>query len=154
MTLIIYHIKKRNEMIITDKIRAILGQISGIETVMYDSGFSANVRTDRKPTPAALLYLLSDWNIDISSGTAKEEAKIEVFFFDRATLDQKGEEKDEIVSRMETLAREFIVSVLSDRSMIVKEDTIRLRSAYGKFDAFVVGVSVEMTLELKQGSCI
>ena len=141
-------------MIITDKIRAILEQMSGVETVLYDSAWSTNVRIDRRPTPAALLYMLSDWDIDISSGTAREEAQIQVFFFDRAKLDQTGEEKDLIVSQMETLAREFITIVLGDKSMIVKEDAIKLRSCMGRFDAFCVGVTVEMTLAMKHGSCI
>lgn len=141
-------------MTLVNKIRAILGSIDDINTVMYDSGWSANVRIDRNPAPYALLYLLSDWTLDISKGVAKEGADIQVFFFDKANLDAKGEEKDLIVTQMELIAREFIRRVLADNTILVAEDTIKLRSSWGQFDKFCVGVSVSMKLEDKQGGCI
>jgi len=141
-------------MTLVNKIRAILGSIDDINTVMYDSGWSANVRIDRNPAPYALLYLLSDWTLDISKGVSKEGADIQVFFFDKANLDAKGEEKDLIVTQMELIAREFIRRVLADNTIIVAEDTIKLRSSWGQFDKFCVGVSVTMKLEDKQGGCI
>lgn len=151
-------------MQLTQKVLAILNgmlppehPIEGVEylqTVIYDSSWSTNVRIDRRPTPAALLYLVTDWSWDISHGTSKEAAELEVFFFDRAKFDAKGEEKDVIVSKMETYARDFLSRVLADHSIKVVDDTIRLRSAYGQFDSFVVGVSVHIKLELKQGECI
>ena len=141
-------------MTLVNKIRAILGSIDDINTVMYDSGWSANVRIDRNPAPYALLYLLSDWTLDISKGVAKEGADIQVFFFDKSNLDAKGEEKDLIVTQMELIAREFIRRVLADNTILVAEDTIKLRSSWGQFDKFCVGVSVTMKLEDKQGGCI
>ena len=121
---------------------------------MYDSGFSANVRIDRKEGPYALLYLLSDWAIDVSKGTAKESAEAEVFFFNTAKLDATGEEKDITVNEMETLALEFIGKVMSDRSVSVIDDKIKMRSTYGRFDKFCVGVSVHIKLEERQGTCL
>lgn len=141
-------------MTLVNKIKSILESISGVKTVIYDSGFSANQRIDRKPTPAALLYLLTDWSIDVSKGTAKEAAEAEVFFFDASKLDATGEQKDITVNEMETLALEFIAKVMSEKSISVKDDTIRMRSTYGKFDKFCVGVSVHIKLEEKQGTCI
>lgn len=151
-------------MTLVNKIRSILNSmltpehpVEGTEyinTVMYDSGWSANVRIDRNPAPYALLYLLSDWTLDISKGVAKEGADIQVFFFDKANLDAKGEEKDLIVTQMELIAREFIRRVLADNTIIVAEDTIKLRSSWGQFDKFCVGVSVTMKIEDKQGGCI
>ena len=151
-------------MKLTNKVLSILNSMlppetptEGVEylqTVLYDSAWSTNVRIDRRPTPAALLYLVTDWGLDIGSGTAKESAELEVFFFDRAKFDATGEEKDVIVSKMEKYAREFISLVLSDKSIRVLDDTVRLRSAYGQFDAFVVGVSVHLKLEVRQGECI
>lgn len=151
-------------MQLTTKILSILNSmlppetpIEGVEylqTVLYDSAWSTNVRIDRRPTPAALLYLVTDWNLDISHGTSKEAAELEVFFFDRAKFDAKGEEKDVIVSKMEAFARDFLGRVLSDPTIKVTDDSVRLRSSYGQFDAFVVGVSVHIKLELKQGECI
>lgn len=151
-------------MIIVDKIRTILNSMLPPQTpvegteyvkyVMYDSSFSANVRIDRNPSPIALLYLLSDWQIDVSRGTKKEGAEIQVFFADRAKFDCKGEDKDSIVKRMETLALDFISRVLAEKSLAVVDDTVKMRSSYGQFDAFMVGVSVTLRLEERQGSCI
>lgn len=152
-------------MVLVNKILSILNSmltpenpIEGVEylnTVMYDSGFSANVRIDRKPMPMALFYLLNDWSIDLSKSTAiKEAANIQIFFADTANFDAKGEDKDLIVSRMELIAREFIRKVLADRSIVVVDDKIKLQSSYGKFDKFVVGVSVSFKIEERQSSCL
>lgn len=126
-----------------------------LNTVMYDSGFSANVRIDRKPMPMALLYLLNDWTIDLTKATAvKEQANLQIFFADVANFDSKGEDKDIIVSRMETLAKEFIRKVLEDRSIVIVDDKIKIQSSYGKFDKFVVGVTVNLKIEERQPSCL
>ena len=152
-------------MVLVNKILSILNSmltpenpIEGVEylnTVIYDSGFSANVRIDRKPMPMALFYLLNDWSIDLSKSTAiKEAANIQIFFADIANFDAKGEDKDLIVSRMELIAREFIRKVLADRSIVIVDDKITLQSSYGKFDKFVVGVSVSFKIEERQSSCL
>lgn len=125
-----------------------------LQTVMYDSGFSANIRIDRKPTPAALLYLLNDWTLDVTQSTVKESANIEVFFFDRCQLDVKGEEKDLIIQKCETLAKEFLSEILADRSIRLVGDSVRIQSSYGKFDSFCVGVAVTLKIEEKQASCL
>lgn len=141
-------------MQLVNKIRGILSQMTGIQTVIYDNQFSSNLRVDRSPAPYAILYLLSDWTVDISSGVAKEGAQVQVFFADRAKFDCRGEEKDLIVTQMELIAREFIRRVLADNTIRVIDNTIKLRSSYGSFDAFIVGVSVTLNIELRQGGCI
>lgn len=141
-------------MDIKDKIITILNSISDIKTIIYDSGFSANVRIDRKETPAALLYLIKDWQLDISNGLQKEIANIQVFFFDRAKFDTKGEEKDVIVDSMSLIAKEFLSKLLADKTIEVEGDTIQMRSVFGQFDAFCVGVNVELRIKEKQGQCL
>lgn len=141
-------------MIITDKILSILRSMESLKTVIYDSGFSSNVRIDRQEDPIGLLYLLTDWNLDISSGIKKEIAEIEVFFCKRAKFDVKGEEKDVIVTEMASIAEDFISRVLADNTIKVVDDSITMRSSWGKFDAFCVGTSVKIRIEEKQGSCL
>lgn len=129
--------------------------VTYLQTILYDSGFSANVRIDRKPMPMALVYLLTDWNIDLSHGIAvKEQANIQVFFADVANFDAKGEDKDIIVNRMIALAREFLSKVLADKSIKLTDDVIRIQSSYGKFDKFVVGVTLNLKIEERQASCL
>lgn len=141
-------------MIITDKILSILRSMESLKTVIYDSGFSSNVRIDRQEDPIGLLYLLTDWNLDISSGIKKEVAEIEVFFCKRSKLDIKGEDKDVAVTEMAAIAEDFISRVLADTTLKVEDDSITMRSSYGRFDAFCVGVSVKIRIGEKQGQCI
>ena len=141
-------------MNLVDKVRDILSQLIDVKTVIYDSAWSANVRVDRKPAPYAILYLLSDWTIDVSKGNAKEGAELQIFFCDRAKFDATGEEKDVVVKQMEEIAKQFLYAVLHDRTITVVDDTVKMKSSYGQFDAFVVGVSVVLRIEEKQGSCL
>lgn len=136
------------------KILDILNDIDGIQTVMFDSGNSANVRIDRKPTPAALLYTLPDWKVDISRGTAKEKADIQVFFFERADFDSKAEDKLQIFENTNMLAREFIRELLSDGEIMVLDEEVKITSVFGQFDSFVAGCTVNITIEEKKPACL
>lgn len=136
------------------KILDILNGMTGIQTVIYDNGHSANVRIDRKPTPAALLYTLPDWTLDISKGTAKEKADIQVFFFERVDFDCKAEDKLQIFENTNSLAREFIRELLSDGDIRVLDDEVKITATYGQFDSFVAGCTVNITIEEKQPSCM
>jgi len=139
---------------LTNKVLAILNDIAGIQTVMFDNSHSTNVRIDRKPTPAALLYTLPDFKIEIGGGVAKERADIQVFFFDRVQFDSTAEAKLEIFENMGLFAREFIYRLLNEKSIIVLDDTVNITAAYGSFDSFVCGCTVQLTIEERQGSCI
>lgn len=137
-----------------NKLLAILNDIAEIQTVMFDNGSSSNVRIDRRPTPAALLYTLPDWTINVSKGNAVEGAEIQVFFFDRVNFDSKAEDKLTVFEDTELLAREFIYRLLNDSTIRVLDDTIKITASYGSFDSFVAGCVVNLTIEEKQGSCI
>lgn len=137
-----------------NKVLAILNDIAEIQTVLYDNGSSSNVRIDRRPTPAALLYTLPDWTINVSKGNAVEGAEIQVFFFDRVNFDSKAEDKLTVFEETELLAREFIYRLLNDSTIRVLDDTIKITASYGSFDSFVAGCVVNLTIEEKQGSCI
>lgn len=136
------------------KLQAILEDIAEIQTVLYDNSSSTNVRIDRKQTPAALIYTLPDWTINISKGNAVESAEIQVFFFDRVNFDSTAEDKLETFENMGEIAREFIYRLLNDSSIRVLDDTIKITACYGSFDSFVAGCVVNLTIEEKQGSCI
>ena len=144
-------------MIIPTKVLEILEtmRVAGdISTIMYDSPNSANVRLDDSPEPIALLYLISDWDIDIEHGVSKEIATVKLFFAKRAEFDVKGEEKDLIVSEMSLLGREFISNLLAEHDLRVVDDVIHMRNVWGKYDSFVCGVEISVKIEQKQGSCL
>ncbi len=137
-----------------NKVLDILNNIESIQTVLFDNGHSSNVRIDRNSTPAALLYTLPDWTLDISKGTAREKADIQVFFFDRVNFDSKAEDKLQIFENMNSLARDFISELLSDNEIRVLDDEVNIKAVYGEFDAFVCGCVVNITIEEKQGECL
>ena len=139
---------------LTNKILAILNDIAGIQTVMFDNSHSANVRIDRNSTPAALLYTLPEWFLDIGHGSSKERAEIQVFFFDRVNFDSKAEDKLNTFENMGEISREFIYRLLNDSTIRVIDDSVKITAAYGSFDSFVAGCVVNLTIEEKQGSCI
>lgn len=136
------------------KVLDILNNIESIQTVMYDNGSSSNVRIDRNSTPAALLYTLPDWKLDISHGNAIESAEIQVFFFERVNFDSKAEDKLTVFENMNSLAREFIRELLADSEIKVLNDEVKITSVFGQFDSFVAGCNVNLTLEEKQPSCL
>jgi hypothetical protein len=139
---------------LTNKVLAILNDIAGIQTVMFDNSHSTNVRIDRKPTPAALLYTLPEWFLDIGHGSSKERAEIQVFFFDRVNFDSKAEDKLNTFENMGEIAREFIYRLLNDNTVRVLDDTVKITATYGEFDSFVCGCTVNLTIEEKQGECL
>ena len=139
---------------LTNKILAILNDIAGIQTVMFDNSHSANVRIDRNSTPAALLYTLPEWFLDIGHGSSKERAEIQVFFFDRVNFDSKAEDKLNTFENMGEISREFIYRLLNDSTIRVIDDEIKITACYGEFDAFVAGCTVNITIQMKQGECI
>ena len=141
-------------MIIIDKVLTILRSMTSIKTVLYQSGFSANVTLDRKEGPIALTYLMTDYDIDISKGVAKESTNIEIFFCNRTKLDITGDQKDTLINGMSLIAREFLSKLLADKAIYVVDDSIKVRCNYGKFDCFVAGVSLNLRLKERQGDCI
>lgn len=141
-------------MEIVNKVKDILNSIEGLKTVLYQSGFSANVTLDRKETPAALLYLLTDFDIDLSNGLSKESCDLEIFFCERTKFDITGDQKDTIINNCTALAKEFISKLLAEKTLYINQDSIHCKCSYGKFDAFVAGVSVELRIEERQGSCL
>lgn len=141
--------------VIVDKVLQVLNSLNGVNTVMYDSGFSANVRIDRATPPFALLYLINQWNVDIAKTTSvKETANIQVFFFEPVNFGAKGEEKDIVVKKMYEIARDFIREMLEIKGLTINGTNVPISSSYGKFDKFCAGVVVELSLTEIQGKCL
>lgn len=140
--------------ILVNKVLEILGNMSDIDYVMFDNNMGANVRIDRKNGVGALLYTMPDWTLDISKGQKKENLEIEVFIFKPIAFDCKGEDKIDTIEEMSIISYDFISELLNDGDIRVLDDSINVKSCYGQFDKFVAGVSVQIRIEEKQGSCL
>lgn len=141
-------------MNIKDKIITILNSISDLKTIIYDSGYSSNVRLDRGSVPACIFYLIKDYELDLSKGIQREIANIQLFFCDRVNLDAKGEEKDVIVENMSIIAKEFLYKLIAEGNLNIENDSVKLRTTWGEFDCFVAGMNIELKISEKQGSCL
>lgn len=141
-------------MQIVDNILSKLNSIDGLETVFYESGWGTNLRIDRKPTPAAVLYLIQGFEIGLKGGIRKDNVDLEVFFFDRIDLSAKGEAVQAKMDELLPLVNGFVSLLVSDKTLVLDGDTIKVQAAYGQFDTHVCGWSLQLKLTEKQGHCI
>lgn len=140
-------------MKIVENILDILRSMDGIGSVKYESPGYVNIKIDRSPAPYAILYLLTDMEIDLSRGYAVEGCDVEVFFADLVKFDADGPTHQAVVDRMLGIARQFISLLLAERGLKFDEK-IELKTALGKFDKNVTGVSLFLHVEERQGSCV
>lgn len=140
-------------MRIVDRILDILDSMEAVQTVLHESPSYTNIKVDRKPAPYAILYLLTDMEIDLSRGYAVDGCDVEVFFADLVKLDADGPTHQAVVDRMAAVARQFVSLLLADKSLRFG-DKVELKTAYGRFDKNVTGVSLLIHAEDRQGSCV
>lgn len=138
-------------MELQDKILAILNSMQEISTVIYGSGFDANVRLDRKPDPAAIVYLLQSWSIDVTKMMKRKECDIAIYFCKRYDFGAKGEVVKSVIDTVEPIVDEFIGRMLDDKSIIVSQ--VKAQASYGNFDCHTCGYTVTFHAEEKQGTC-
>ena len=140
-------------MEIIDKIKNILNSLEDIKTVMYESAFGANLRVDRKEAPFAIMYTVADYQLDMSRNL-KEGCDIEIFFAERGKLGDTGDNDQVIIDRTMGYARQFLAVLRQEKSIVIENDPVTVKSAYGRYDAHLVGVSVELQLRDRQAHCI
>ena len=141
----------------TDRILEMLNSLATgsdpeLKTVLYESGFGTNVRLDRLPDPAAILYMLNSYTVNTSTMMKHTSVDVEVFFCKRFALDAKGEVVKGVMDSIEPIVDDFISLLLDERSFVVSN--INASTAYGRFDANVCGYSLQFTVTEKQGSCL
>lgn len=141
-------------MQITDKVLNILNSIDGIKTVIHDNAFSTNVRLDRNPTPAGILFMIQEFSVNIKSGLRRDSVDLEIFICDRCDFAAKGEVVETTLNGLLPMVNEFITLVLEEKSWVVDGDEIPVKMSYGKFDTNVVGFSIELKLTERQGHCL
>ena len=141
-------------MQIVDNILRKLRSVNGLETVFHESGYGANLRIDRNPTPAAVLYMLQSYNVNLKGNSKKDSVELEVFIFDRCNLAAKGEEVQAKLDALTPFVNQFIALLANDKTLVLDGDTIEVVMAYGKFDTNVCGWSLQLKLSERQGSCI
>lgn len=141
-------------MQLTNKILNILNSITGIKTVLYESGAGTNLRLDRRETPAAILYMLQEYTIDLAKGVKREIVDVEVFVCDRCDLAAKGEVVQQKLDTLLPYVNQFVALLTSEKTLLLDGDSINVQMAFGKFDANVCGYSLQFKASERQGTCI
>ena len=141
-------------MQLTNKILNILNSITGIKTVLYESGYGTNLRLDRRETPAAILYMLQEYTIDLAKGVKREIVDVEVFICDRCDLAAKGEVVQQKLDTLQPYVNQFVALLTSEKTLLLDGDSINVQMAFGKFDTNVCGYSLQFKASERQGGCI
>lgn len=150
-------------MRITDKLIAILQSMvadSGcaLESYTYNSKPLANVSLDRnKPSPTALLLVITDWQLDIfKRNTVREQAEVNISFLTNQRPPDRGMEPvdADIITPMAGIAADFLSRLMADRTLLIEDETIQMNSIYDRSDSTRSGVNITLHLEEKQGVCM
>lgn len=140
-------------MVLINKLLTHLNSLNGISTVLYESPSSANLRIDRKPSPYAILYLLTEVDIDADMQRFVDGCNVEIFFCEPVSLDAKGDEFQQVVDRMLVCVKDFLAAIKNDNDIVISNNEVKAKTAVGKFDKHCAGVSIELTLKDRKPQC-
>lgn len=121
--------------------------------VIYQRQGMANVELDKAQFPTAVLYCISDFEVDMKSGANREEANILLFFLDKSKLAEDGEYYDEIIHRMKQYGLVFCDKVVQSPEIGFTEDKVSIKSIFDKFDSTMGGVMIDTKVKELRGKC-
>lgn len=126
-----------------------------LQSWQYNDMATSNVKLDnKKPSPTAVFYQVTDFEYDLRTGIRREKANILVAFLQKENkLDADGLEQDQIIKEMSDIAFEFMSKVMSEGSLRILNDKIKLKSTFLRSDSNRTGVVLELELEEKSGTC-
>lgn len=149
-------------MRIVDKLTSILSAMvddsgSELASYQYNSKPLANVSLDRnKPSPTALLLVITDWDLEHNGVTVKESAEVNVSFL----ISQRPADRnmtavdDNIIDRAVGIAVDFISRLMADKSLRIEDESVKVKSVYDRSDSTRSGVNLTLRITEKQGVCL
>lgn len=147
-------------MIIVRKLTEILNnmvndEVCELQSWQYNDFCTSNVKLDnKKPSPTAVFYQITDFVYDLTTGIKREKANVLVAFLQKENkLDAEGLEQDQIIKQMSDIAFEFLSNIIGEGSLRVLNDKITLKSTFIRSDSNRTGVVIELELEEKSGTC-
>lgn len=149
-------------MRIVNKLTSILAAMvedsgSALQSYQYNSKPLANVTLDRsKPSPTALLLVITDWELQHNGLNVKESAEVNVsFLISQRPADRNMTDVDSnIIDRAVNIAVDFISRLMEDKSLRIEDDTLKVKSVYDRSDSTRSGVNLTLTITEKQGACL
>lgn len=131
-----------------------LHTLPSVNTVLYETTYYSNIKLDRLNPNFAICYLVTNQTIDISLRRFTDSVDVEIFFCDTLPFDSDGEAIQTIVDVQTTIAKSFISALYDIKDIVIDNDVVNLKTAYGKFDKNVAGVTVDLTIKSKKAECI
>lgn len=144
-------------MRIVDNVTAILQAMKddttcALRTYTYQSPSRANVELDFSDTPTAVLYCVGETYWKRVMNVLKERVAINLIFATKTELDYDGFANEALIDSMRELALDFLDRMRYEPIMIV-EDDIKIVNFYDEFDTNTTGVSLQCTIQERQGTC-
>lgn len=126
-----------------------------LQSWQYNDMATSNVKLDnKKPSPTAVCYKVTDFEYDLRTGIRREKANVLVAFLQKENkLDAEGLEQDQIIKQMSDIAFEFLSKIMAEGSLRILNDKIKLKSTFLRSDSNRTGVVMELELEEKSGTC-
>lgn len=138
-------------MTIVEKIRASIQRVHGAGfAVYYHDDPTMNIIADTMMLPAAIVQLITQGELDQTSGQWREVVSAAVFFVDRSDFDFDADENEKIIDQCKRMALRWLAGLQLDEDLdLVRWE--RTSRVYERFDAILTGFAVMVDLREKEG---
>lgn len=138
-------------MTIFEKIRASIQRVHGAGfAVYYHDDPTMNIIADTMTLPAAIVQLITQGELDQTSGQWREVVSAAVFFVDRSDFDFDADENEKIIDQCKRRALRWLAGLQLDEDLtLVRWE--RTSRVYERFDAILTGFAVMVDLRETEG---
>ena len=138
-------------MTIIEKIRASIQRVHGNGfAVYYHDDPTMNIIADTMTLPAAIVQLITQGELDQTSGQWREIVSAVVFFVDRSEFDFDADENEKIIDQCKRRALRWLAGLQLDEDLeLVRWE--RTSRVYERFDAILTGFAVMVDLREMEG---
>lgn len=138
-------------MTVEEKIRSVV-EAMGI-AYMFEDWSRANKKADKSKYPLCINVLPVAGSLNFTMGLIKDSPYCLLAFVDKAKFDFNGEENDQIIERMKTLAKRFVVRCNESGLFEPITGQVKYSVLYDKLDVNVTGITIQLTLQESRGTC-
>ena len=138
-------------MTIIEKIRASIQAVHGDSfKVYYHDDPTMNLIADTMELPAAIVQLITQGELDQTSGQWREVVSAAVFFVDKSDFDFDADENEKIIDQCKRRALRWLAGLQLDEDLdLVRWE--RTSRVYERFDAILTGFAVMVDLRETEG---
>lgn len=120
--------------------------------VYYHDEAQINLETSKMDFPCAVLHLITQGNVVMEAGQAKEVVSAAVFFVDLSEFDFDADENEEIISQRKADAMCWLLSLGASHELQLDRMT-RTSRVYEQYDDIVTGFGVLADIRELSGFC-